>query len=103
MTLVVKNRDPLIVPPSVRRRAGFKGGHQLEFKVSRGTITIVRKRSAEEIEDEREVMDPKVQAVIREGYVEFVAGKARPIEELLSSRESRSQRAPRKRRSCDTV
>ncbi len=33
-----------MVPLSVRRRAGFKGGQELEFKVAGGVITILPKR-----------------------------------------------------------
>ena len=43
MTITVKSKSGLMVPPSVRRRAGIKAGDRLEFKVSRGVITIVAK------------------------------------------------------------
>jgi bifunctional DNA-binding transcriptional regulator/antitoxin component of YhaV-PrlF toxin-antitoxin module len=47
MTVAVKNNNktPLVVPPAVRRRAGFKSGQELEFKVSGGVITILPKGS----------------------------------------------------------
>jgi hypothetical protein len=34
---------PLVVPPAVSRRAGIKSGDELEFRVSRGVITIAPK------------------------------------------------------------
>jgi bifunctional DNA-binding transcriptional regulator/antitoxin component of YhaV-PrlF toxin-antitoxin module len=34
MTVTVKNKTPLVVPPAVRRLAGLKSGDELEFKVS---------------------------------------------------------------------
>jgi AbrB family looped-hinge helix DNA binding protein len=43
MTVTVKNKTPLVVPPAVRRRAGLKSGDELEFKVSGRVITIVPK------------------------------------------------------------
>jgi bifunctional DNA-binding transcriptional regulator/antitoxin component of YhaV-PrlF toxin-antitoxin module len=43
MTVIVKNKAPLVVPPAIRRRAGLKGGDELEFKVSAGVITILPK------------------------------------------------------------
>jgi bifunctional DNA-binding transcriptional regulator/antitoxin component of YhaV-PrlF toxin-antitoxin module len=44
MTVTVKNNTPsLVVPPSVRRRAGIKAGDRLEFKVSGGIINIIPK------------------------------------------------------------
>jgi bifunctional DNA-binding transcriptional regulator/antitoxin component of YhaV-PrlF toxin-antitoxin module len=42
MTTVFKTKD-LVVPASVRRRAGIRAGDKLEFKVSRGVITIAPK------------------------------------------------------------
>jgi AbrB family looped-hinge helix DNA binding protein len=43
MTVVVKARTDLVVPASVRRRAGIKTGDKLEFMVSGGVIHIVPK------------------------------------------------------------
>jgi bifunctional DNA-binding transcriptional regulator/antitoxin component of YhaV-PrlF toxin-antitoxin module len=43
MTVAVRNNNktPLVVPPAVRRRAGFKSGEEIEFRASGGVITIV--------------------------------------------------------------
>jgi bifunctional DNA-binding transcriptional regulator/antitoxin component of YhaV-PrlF toxin-antitoxin module len=44
MTVTVKNKSAdLVVPSSIRRRAGIKVGDQLEFKVSGGIINIIPK------------------------------------------------------------
>ena len=44
MTVTVQNNTKdLVVPASVRRRAGIKAGDQLEFKVSGGIINIIPK------------------------------------------------------------
>ena len=43
MTVTVRNETPLTVPDQVRRRAGFKPGDKVEFKVSGGVITILPK------------------------------------------------------------
>jgi bifunctional DNA-binding transcriptional regulator/antitoxin component of YhaV-PrlF toxin-antitoxin module len=43
MTTPVSSKSDLIVPRSVRRRAGFKPGDKLEFKVSVGVISIISK------------------------------------------------------------
>lgn len=41
MSVTVKNNTArLVVPASVRRQASIKAGDQLEFKASRGSITI---------------------------------------------------------------
>jgi bifunctional DNA-binding transcriptional regulator/antitoxin component of YhaV-PrlF toxin-antitoxin module len=40
MTVTVKSKTGLVVPPSVQRQAGIKNGDRLEFRVSSGTITI---------------------------------------------------------------
>jgi len=60
MTVIVKNKTPLIVPPVVRRQAGFKRGDKLEFKVSGGVVTILPKPPAADDEytpAERRVID----------------------------------------------
>jgi len=41
MTVIVKDRTPLVVPTALRRRAGLKSGDRLEFRVSDGVITIL--------------------------------------------------------------
>jgi bifunctional DNA-binding transcriptional regulator/antitoxin component of YhaV-PrlF toxin-antitoxin module len=40
MTVVIKNRSPITVPEQVRRLAGFKAGDRVEFRVTRGVVTI---------------------------------------------------------------
>jgi bifunctional DNA-binding transcriptional regulator/antitoxin component of YhaV-PrlF toxin-antitoxin module len=40
MSVPVKRETDLIVPASVRRRAGLRAGDKVEFKVSSRTITI---------------------------------------------------------------
>ena len=41
MTTVVKKKTPIVVPESMRRRAGIKVGDRLEFRVSGGVINII--------------------------------------------------------------
>jgi AbrB family looped-hinge helix DNA binding protein len=41
MTITVKNKADLVVPASVRRRAGLKPGDRVEFLVSGRVINIV--------------------------------------------------------------
>ena len=88
MTVVVKNKEPFVIPPAARRMAGFKRGQELEVKASAGVITIVAKLSLDEQQDEREIRDPKIRAVIRKGHEEFLAGKTRPAERLLAERNN---------------
>jgi bifunctional DNA-binding transcriptional regulator/antitoxin component of YhaV-PrlF toxin-antitoxin module len=41
MGVVVSTKSELVVPRSVRRRAGLRSGQKVEFKVSGGVISIV--------------------------------------------------------------
>jgi len=43
MTVTVKGRTSLNVPPQIQRRAGIKVGDELEFRVSGGIINIIPK------------------------------------------------------------
>ena len=45
MTLTVDNK-PIVVPDAIRRKAGFRRGDRVEFKVSGRAITIVPKESS---------------------------------------------------------
>jgi len=82
MTVTVKTKTELAVPKSIRRKAGYRPGDQVEFKVSGRTIMIVPKLTPDEVEDEREVRDPKIRAMIRQSNRDFLAGKTRPAEML---------------------
>ena len=48
MTVILKEKEPIVVPPAVRRKAGFRSGEEVEFKVSRRAITIVPKQSSDD-------------------------------------------------------
>ena len=43
MAVLVSSKSEIVVPRSVRRRAGLKSGQEVEFKVSGGVINIVPK------------------------------------------------------------
>jgi AbrB family looped-hinge helix DNA binding protein len=83
MAVTLKPNTEITVPKSIRRKAGFKPGDRVEFRVSGRSITIVPKLSPDELEDEREINDPKVRAIIKEGWQEFLTGKSRPARALL--------------------
>jgi bifunctional DNA-binding transcriptional regulator/antitoxin component of YhaV-PrlF toxin-antitoxin module len=75
MAVTVKNKTPLVVPPAVRRQAGFKSGQEIEFKVSGGVISIRRKLPAADDEytpGQRRIIDArlaKADADIKAGRV----------------------------------
>ena len=96
MTVALKDKSPVVVPRAALRRAGFKSGQELEVRAAGGVITIVPKLSQDELQDEREVRDPKIRAAIMKGYEEFRADKTRPIEEFFARRAARSRKRPRR-------
>jgi hypothetical protein len=46
MTVTVKKKTPLVVPPAIQRPAGLTVGKQVEFRASGGVITITPKLPA---------------------------------------------------------
>ena len=40
MTVLVKNKPSLTIPQAIAKKAGFKSGDMIEFKVTRGTVTV---------------------------------------------------------------
>jgi len=88
--MAVTPKPEITVPKSIRRKAGFKPGERVEFRVSDRTIMIVPKLTPDEIQDEREIRDPKIRKAIQKSYQEFLAGKSRPIEQLFAERAARA-------------
>lgn len=63
MTVTVKNKTPLVVPPAVQRRAGLAGRSQLEFRASGGVITVTAKPPAADEEytpEQRRTIDAQL-------------------------------------------
>ena len=98
MTTIVKERDPLVVPLTIRRRAGIKPGDRLEFKATRGVITIVSRSriASDETPEQRRIID----AQLAEGLEDIRKGRvSRPfdtVEEMLASLKGSSPKRPRK-------
>ncbi len=94
MTVTVKNNNkaPLIVPPAVRRKARFKTGQELEFRVSGGVITILPKLPNADDEytpEQRRIVD----AQLAEGLADIKAGRVRgpfsTAEEMIADLKAR--------------
>src|ERR1700683_4707313 len=104
MTVTVKNKTktPLVVPVSIRRKAGHQNGEDLEFTVSGGVIPILPKIPPADDEytpEQRRIIDArlaKADADIKAGRVskafsdhgEFVADLHREVAKL-SARKSK--------------
>ena len=97
MTVTLKNKPLVAELDAALRRAGFKPGDQVEFEASGRVVTILPKLSPDELQDKREVRNPKIRAAIRKGYDEFRAGKTRPIGEFFVACAARSRKRPRRR------
>lgn len=96
MTVALMNKPPLIVPAAVLRQAGFKRGQDLEIKATGGVVTIVPKLMPDQEQDQLEIGDSKIRALTRAGYIEFLAGKTRPIGEFFEARAARVRKLPRR-------
>jgi bifunctional DNA-binding transcriptional regulator/antitoxin component of YhaV-PrlF toxin-antitoxin module len=76
LTVAIKNnnRTPLVVPPAVRRKAGFRSGEEIEFRASGGVITIMPKLPSGDEEytpAQRRIID----AQLAEGLADIKAGR----------------------------
>ena len=71
MGVVVSTKSELVVPRSVRRRAGLKSGQKVEFKVSGGVISIVPQLPAADDEytpAQRRVIDARLRQARKGPY-----------------------------------
>ena len=63
MTVSVKNKTPLVVPPKIRRRAGLAVADKVEFRVNGGVITITAKPPTADDEytaEQRRIIDAQL-------------------------------------------
>jgi bifunctional DNA-binding transcriptional regulator/antitoxin component of YhaV-PrlF toxin-antitoxin module len=99
MGVVVSTKWELVVPRSVRRRAGLKSGQKVEFKVSGGVINIIPKLPAADDEytpAQRRVIDARLRKARKGPYY----GPFDSVDEILASllegeeTEGRKKQAP---------
>jgi len=102
MTVTVKSKTTLTVPPQVQRQAGIKAGDRVEFKVSGGIINIIPELPSAEDEltpAQRRIID----AQLAEGLDDIAKGRVSPkfatVDEMLASLKSKVPRkaAPRQK------
>lgn len=107
MTVAVKNdnKRPLVVPTTVRRKAGFKSGEELEFSASGGVITIAPKLTAadEYTPEARRAIDERLakgEAEIKAGRVDgpFTAKDAAAFIERLAKQRALTGKRPTRSR-----
>jgi AbrB family looped-hinge helix DNA binding protein len=98
VTITVKRKTQLSIPPSVQRRAHFKAGDKLEFIVSGGIITIIPKLPLADDE-----YTPRQRAIVNaqlaEGLEDLQTGRVSPrfetVDKMLASLKSGRKTAQR--------
>jgi AbrB family looped-hinge helix DNA binding protein len=83
----VKSKTELVVPASVRRRAGIKGGDRIKFSVSSGTITIAPAKPATYKPTKSEL------AAIRRGESAIARGEHVSLTEFLHGLDRNRRKA----------
>ena len=100
MTVTVKSKEPLVVPLTVRRRAGLKVGQELEFKVSGGVITILPKppRSGDEYTPaQRRIIDAQIAGGMADVAAGRVHGPFSTHQEFIASLHQEARKLSRKK------
>lgn len=87
MTVTVKNKAELVVPPSVRRQAEIQPGDRLEFRVSSRTITITPAKPATYKPTKSEL------AAIRKGEAAIARGESVSLSDFLHGVDRKRRRA----------
>ncbi|MGO9257435.1 MAG: hypothetical protein ACLQU1_14160 [Bryobacteraceae bacterium] len=73
MTVTVKTKPPVAVLDAALRRAGFKHGESIEFKVSRKKVTIVPSA-----DDDDTTLTPEEAKKVRHAMKQVRQGKTKP-------------------------
>ena len=87
MTVIVRNKADLVVPPSVQRRAGIQPGDRLEFRVSSRTITITPAKPVTYKPTKSEL------AAIRKGEAAIARGETVSLSEFLNEMDRNRRKA----------
>ena len=88
----------MVVPPSVRRQAGIKAGDKLEFKASRGLITILAKPSNtadEYTPEQRRSIDREIAKGLEDIEKGRTYGPFNTVDEMAASIEANIQKSRR--------
>jgi bifunctional DNA-binding transcriptional regulator/antitoxin component of YhaV-PrlF toxin-antitoxin module len=96
MTVTIEDNADLVVPRSVRRRAGLKTGQQVEFKVSGGVINIIPKlpsASDEYTPAQRRIIDARLAEARKGPYY----GPFDSVDEMLASIKGKEPKSKRRR------
>src|ERR1035437_5574633 len=99
MTVTVRSKTPLTVPDQVRRRAGFKPGDKVEFKVSGGMVSILPKPPLTHGSDD--TLTPAEAKKMRHALKQVREGKIVPWSRVkhelgLGADRGRQERPPRR-------
>ena len=99
MTTVVRDKLPIVIPETIRRRAGIAVGDQVVFKVSRGIITVAS--GAALVKDRSRAASPSKTelAAIRAGRAQIKAGEYVTLEKLTDALATSNRQARKKGRS----
>jgi bifunctional DNA-binding transcriptional regulator/antitoxin component of YhaV-PrlF toxin-antitoxin module len=87
MTVTLKKRAQLLVPPSIQRQAGLKSGDRLEFKVASRSITITA------VEPPTYKPTKRAWAAIRKGEAAVARGESVSLTEFLHGLDSNHRKA----------
>ena len=87
MTVTVKSKTSLVVPPNVQRQAGIKNGDQVEFTASSGAITIAPAKPANYKPTKFEM------AAIRNGQAAIARGDSVSLTEFLHGLDRNRRKA----------
>ena len=88
MTVNLKKKPPVVVPPAALRRAGFKRGQDLHFKASGGLISILPKApfaDGEYTPAQRRMIDARLKKAIEEVKHGQTAGPFDSVDEMIAS------------------
>jgi bifunctional DNA-binding transcriptional regulator/antitoxin component of YhaV-PrlF toxin-antitoxin module len=91
MTTVVKEKNQLVVPESIQRRARLKTGDAVEFRATPGVITIITKppvAADEYTPEQRRIIDARLAKADEDIKAGRVYGPFNTAEEMAASVEA---------------
>ena len=103
MTTVVENKKSIVVPDSIRRRAGIKAGDRVEMKAIGGIITIIaqpRPESDEYTPAQRRMIDARLASSLEDVKKGRTYGPFDTADEMIASIEAELKKRRAAKRSA---
>jgi AbrB family looped-hinge helix DNA binding protein len=102
MTVTLTHNHQIVLPPRIRRKAGFKVGDELEVKAVGGIVTIISKPPANDENEytpkQRRQIDARIAEALDDVKYGRLYGPFDTTEEMIASLKKTARKTPARKK-----